>query len=358
MKKLVPNCGTVSPLLWAVKGTWGLVLAAAACFCVLANSASGSAPRTSVGSIRADDAQLAAKSRAAVLDLYSLDARLAGAQSRLSALETEATAIRRQRASIAHQLGQARLDTRVSQDRLAQRLRFIYDHGAASSLDVVMGASSLGDALTELDDFNRVAASNVDVLLQVRSAQRQLTQLRHELRSRQRTLVATTRAAAETVSELTSVRSARVDYIAGLADQRSLDAQRIASLEAQARAAVAKTETLAASAPTRTPLTAESATEAAPAPAAVVFSGRTLSVSATAYSLPGYTASGLPVGWGIVAVDPAVIPLGTHMMIPGYGEAVAADTGTAIIGARIDLWFPTFAQAAAWGRRTVTIALN
>ena len=50
--------------------------------------------------------------------------------------------------------------------------------------------------------------------------------------------------------------------------------------------------------------------------------------SAVAYSLPGHTASGLPVGWGIVAVDPSVIPLGTHMTVPGYGEAVAADTGS------------------------------
>ena len=44
---------------------------------------------------------------------------------------------------------------------------------------------------------------------------------------------------------------------------------------------------------------------------------------------PASTASGLPVGWGVVAVDPSVIPLGTHMTVPGYGEAVAADTGCA-----------------------------
>ena len=81
-------------------------------------------------------------------------------------------------------------------------------------------------------------------------------------------------------------------------------------------------------------------------------------MSATAYSLPGHTSSGLPVGWGVAAVDPSVIPLGTHFYVPGYGEAVAADTGSAIIGDRIDLWFPTLAQADAWGRRTVTIVLH
>jgi 3D (Asp-Asp-Asp) domain-containing protein len=85
---------------------------------------------------------------------------------------------------------------------------------------------------------------------------------------------------------------------------------------------------------------------------------RTLTVSATGYSLPGHTASGLPVGWGVVAVDPSVIPLGTHLTIPGYGEAVAADTGSAVIGADIDLWFPTLGQAEAWGRRSVTIAVQ
>jgi len=81
-------------------------------------------------------------------------------------------------------------------------------------------------------------------------------------------------------------------------------------------------------------------------------------VLATAYSLPGSTASGLPVGPGIVAVDPTVIPLGTRMTIPGYGEGVAADVGTAIKGLRIDVWFPKLAQAQAWGLRRVTITLH
>ena len=53
-----------------------------------------------------------------------------------------------------------------------------------------------------------------------------------------------------------------------------------------------------------------------------------------------------------------MIPLGTHMTIPGYGEAVAADTGGSVVGATIDLWFPSTAQANAWGRRTVTIILH
>jgi 3D (Asp-Asp-Asp) domain-containing protein len=81
-------------------------------------------------------------------------------------------------------------------------------------------------------------------------------------------------------------------------------------------------------------------------------------VTATGYSLPGRTATGVAVAYGVVAVDPNVIPLGTRMTVPGYGEGVAADTGGAVVGSRIDLWFPTRAEALAWGMRTVTIRLH
>ena len=83
-----------------------------------------------------------------------------------------------------------------------------------------------------------------------------------------------------------------------------------------------------------------------------------MTVQSTGYCLQGTTATGMPVAWGVVAVDPSVIPLGTRMTVPGYGEGVAADTGSAVKGAIIDLWFPSCAQAITWGRRTVTITLH
>jgi 3D (Asp-Asp-Asp) domain-containing protein len=87
-----------------------------------------------------------------------------------------------------------------------------------------------------------------------------------------------------------------------------------------------------------------------------------LSMVATAYTADcagcsGVTASGRPAGHGIVAVDPSVIPLGTRMYIPGYGHAVAGDTGGAIRGRRIDLGFNSNAQAYQFGRRAVTVYL-
>jgi 3D (Asp-Asp-Asp) domain-containing protein/uncharacterized protein YabE (DUF348 family) len=87
-----------------------------------------------------------------------------------------------------------------------------------------------------------------------------------------------------------------------------------------------------------------------------------LSMVATAYTAgcggcSGITATGRPAGHGVVAVDPRVIPLGTRMFIPGYGHAVAGDTGGAIHGNRIDLGFNSSSQANRFGRRSVTVYL-
>lgn len=68
----------------------------------------------------------------------------------------------------------------------------------------------------------------------------------------------------------------------------------------------------------------------------------------------GLTATGVPVAPGIVAVDPAVIPLGSTVVIDG-AEYLAADTGGLIKGNRIDIAVPTHAEALDLGVRTVEV---
>jgi len=65
----------------------------------------------------------------------------------------------------------------------------------------------------------------------------------------------------------------------------------------------------------------------------------------------GATRTGSRARFGIVAVDPALIPLGTRVYVEGYGPALAADVGGAIKGRRIDLCFNTSSEARDWGRR-------
>lgn len=69
----------------------------------------------------------------------------------------------------------------------------------------------------------------------------------------------------------------------------------------------------------------------------------------------GYTAMGIPATYGVAAVDPSVIPLGTRLYIPGYGEAIAADTGGAVNGYTIDLCMEDYYQAISFGRRMVEV---
>lgn len=69
----------------------------------------------------------------------------------------------------------------------------------------------------------------------------------------------------------------------------------------------------------------------------------------------GRTANGMRAGYGVVAVDPSVIRLGTRLYIEGYGDAIAGDTGSSIKGNRIDLGFDTYAQAIRFGRKVVAV---
>jgi 3D (Asp-Asp-Asp) domain-containing protein len=70
----------------------------------------------------------------------------------------------------------------------------------------------------------------------------------------------------------------------------------------------------------------------------------------------GVTTTGARVDRGIVAVDPKVIPLGTKIYVPGYGNAVAADTGPAVSGNIIDLGFPDGATSN-WDSKWLEITI-
>lgn len=86
-----------------------------------------------------------------------------------------------------------------------------------------------------------------------------------------------------------------------------------------------------------------------------------LTVTATAYCCGTTTATGMRVRYGCVAVDPKVIPLGSRLYVEAadgswiYGTAVAADTGGAIKGNKIDLYVENYSDAIKFGRRTAKV---
>ncbi|MBC1285690.1 LysM peptidoglycan-binding and 3D domain-containing protein [Listeria booriae] len=89
-----------------------------------------------------------------------------------------------------------------------------------------------------------------------------------------------------------------------------------------------------------------------------------ITVTATAYSKaePGMghiTASGIDLNDNprVIAVDPSVIPLGSKVYVEGYGEAIAADTGGAIKGNKIDVHMNTVQACYNWGVKTVKVQI-
>lgn len=294
----------------------------------------------------------------ALLDLYALDTRLQAARARLASLQAQSVQLRAQQALLSQQLSATQRTLQSSRQRLGQNLRMLYEQGdSTDALTVMLGAKSLDDAVTTIDDLTRVADQSRQVVEVTSAARIRLGRLRSTIGARRAQLSAAVTAALQTTNDLTSARSERLGFLTRLRTQQALKTQQVAALQAAAQRVEVKSQQLqsAALASSATPATPTGTT---PAPAAPARGGRTITVSSTGYSLPGHTATGLPVGWGVVAVDPSVIPLGTRLTVPGYGEGVAADTGSAVRGATIDLWFPSLAQARAWGRRTVTITLH
>ena len=332
---------------------------AATAVVLLAPAAGGAGP--DAGSLRQQNVQIDASRHSAVLALYAIDSKLARAEARLTTLHAESARLRAERASAARAIRLARHDTRVAERRLAKRLRLIYEQGDVSPLEVLLGAKSLEEALTALESLDRVASQDKRVLAELKNARRVLLRLDRSIARRQARLAELEEAAAATANALAQARAAKTSYLSQLASQQRLNEAKVASLESQARAAETRTASLE-----RQPVAVAVAAGGDVGPAVAVpqsaaapeSGGRAITVTATGYALPGHTATGIPVGWGVVAVDPSVIPLGTKLTIPGYGEAVAADVGGSVRGTSVDLWFPSAAQAQGWGRRTVTITLH
>ena len=297
--------------------------------------------------LRAENTALAAQTHTALLRLYSLDTQLARAHARLDGLTAQAETVRRERVLTAKRLRIARHDVAAAEAALGARLRVLYEQGQTDPLAILLGAQSLDDALASLDALDRSAKLDRRLIGETRLARAREQTVAGSLAARSARLERLRRDAAAAAAAIATTRAQHAGYLASLRAKERLNGTRISSLERAAQAAQVKSAALASR---------PAAPVAVSTPAAA--GARTMSVVATGYSLPGATATGLAVGWGVVAVDPSVIPLGTQMSIPGYGAGVAADVGSGVSGAMIDLWFPTDSQARAWGRQTVTISIR
>jgi 3D (Asp-Asp-Asp) domain-containing protein len=258
----------------------------------------------------------------------------------------------------------ARANLGAARNDLRQRILERYKSDRLDPVEVLLGSSSLEDALRRADTLQQVQSGDRDLVERTLAARDELAGQLRSLQAAKDLAVSEHAALTQRVHDLAAQRDAKRRLLAELRRERAALGARIAHLDELARAAVARAAELARARAESAQTDVSDVTAPADGPSPVPqpgagtpSSGQTLTVSATAYGLPGHTASGLPTGPGICATDPSVIPLGTRFFVPGYGPCVAADTGSAIIGDRIDVWLP-YRQALAWGRQTVTITFR
>lgn len=227
----------------------------------------------------------------------------------------------------------------------------------------LLNSESISDFLNRLFVFQQLFQSDEEVLKNLSEQVAELSRLKTaaeqastDLVAKKEQLTAESQAFESSVNDLKKLIADNKEALAKVQEEK----KETAGVVASAITAVAQ---LTSDKPTVAPASQQTPTTQAAA-SSNQSGGRTLNVQATGYSYnePGlsyYTATGIDLRKNptVIAVDPSVIPLGSLVEVPGYGIAIAGDTGGAIKGNIIDLHFTTVEQANQWGRRNVTIRI-
>jgi cell wall-associated NlpC family hydrolase len=116
-----------------------------------------------------------AEAQRVLADIQALDARLATSIEAYNAANVELDAIKSDLRANKRQMGVARGNLGVAQDRLARRLRDLYVGGeSVSTLELFLGASSFEDLINRLDTIDRVSAEDTQVLGEVQRFKREV----------------------------------------------------------------------------------------------------------------------------------------------------------------------------------------
>lgn len=248
-------------------------------------------------------------------------------------------------------------------ETVAKQMRVMQAHGGASAsvLNVVLNANDFHEAMqawTNLSVILRAedaqAKDLVDTQKNLETMQSSLMQTKDELKTAQ----ADYQEQAENLEESIHTLKNKMTDNQNILEEMKAKAEMSKDTTVDENADQPKIEQLA-SKKNEAPQVSEPKDTTITAPSSD--GGTSLTVSATAYSsdngLGFITATGINLHQNpmCIAVDPSVIPLGKMVEVPGYGIAIAGDTGGAIKGNIIDVHLPTTAQAQAWGRKTIQI---
>ncbi|WP_411681906.1 3D domain-containing protein [Clostridium thailandense] len=235
-------------------------------------------------------------------------------------------------------LDAAEKDSQAQSELFKKRARAMYINGVDSYLGVILSSNSLSDFMSKTDMVSKVVSFDNKMLNKLRDKQQAISNQKDALSYENSKLEALKAINERTLSKLNKE----------IKEQKELLSK-----------ANEKEQQLMASSAARDSRSSKGVTLSRGMSSSSSYS-RVLSMEATAYSGDGVTASGTATkrnsgGYSTIAVDPRVIPLGSTVYVEDYGYAVAEDTGGAIKGNLIDVFFHSESEAQGWGRRSVKV---
>ncbi|MBN2168964.1 MAG: hypothetical protein JW738_06950 [Actinobacteria bacterium] len=269
------------------------------------------------------------------LEIVEIDSAIKDLNSRMSSLKSESASLENEIADTQEKLESKQEEVADGKGRLNSRVREMYMNGRSSTLEAFLTSEDFDEFMVQRDYAEMVASNDAELLNEVKRRSEELD----------RTLAGLKQKKTEAQNLLNDLEAEKSDL-----QKRKNEREKVL-----AQAGSNRDEVVSKSSHAESRIEEINPADSEPPPP-----GKEIIMVATAYSpeepgLSDSTATGLKAQKGVVAVDPSFIPLGTRVYVEGYGYAIAADTGGAIKGNRIDLCYNTLAEALAFGRRKVKV---
>jgi peptidoglycan DL-endopeptidase CwlO len=228
-------------------------------------------------------------------------------------------------------------------DLFKKRVRGMYISGTDSYLQVLLASDNLSDFMSRFDMITQVIKFDNQVITKLKEKKQTIANEKQALNNENNKLEALKTSNENTLSKLSKDIKEQKELLSKTTEKE----KQLLAANASKQLAYNDSKSFKGGTLSRGISTSVSYSQV-------------LDLQATAYSGDGITASGAatqrdPDGYSTIAVDPRVIPIGSTVYVEGYGYAVAQDTGGAIKGNIIDVFFHSESEASNWGRRSVKV---
>ncbi len=315
-------------------------------------SSASATPAGELSELEAQSQELQSSYDAALVDLVAAESAVANKNAEIAAASRQRDEVQATLEAQRQNLGQLQAQMQERQQILEKRLLSTYKSDDSGFIEVMLGSDDFTDFLNRVDMVQTIADEDRELIESMRASKQAVEDEIASLEQTEAELAGLVDELSAAQQELLAAQAEQQSVLASIQGQRDLTAGQISQLQAEAASIQSNMSTIQAEA--AAPSDGDSGGGGGYSPPAG--GGSSITVTATAYCLGGTTATGMPVGRGIIAVDPGVIPLGSRVHVSGYGDAIAADTGGSIYGNKIDVWLPC-GDANAWGVRTVTVTI-